>query len=139
MAFDPGLLNGDVEFPKRPQKQTEDSYDLMRKFSIILLNDIMAGRESRVRREFQKVMKPGDEDEFVEYGSTNKRSIEIQKYGFSRESALYILQHETEYVYKSETQLKLKKSILECPNKGVKADAELAWYNTPELFLEEEA
>lgn len=41
--------------------------------------------------------------------------------------------------YKSETQLKLKKSILECPNKGVKADAELAWYNTPELFLEEEA
>ena len=139
MSFDPGLLKGDVEFPKHPQKQTEDSYDLMRKFSIILLNDIMAGRESRVCREFQKVMKPSDEDEFVEYGSTNKRSIEIQKYGFSRESALYILQHETEYVYKSETQLKLKKSILECPNKGVKADAELAWYNTPELFLEEEA
>ncbi|EIW2090198.1 DEAD/DEAH box helicase [Enterococcus faecalis] len=314
------LLQGDVEFPKHPQKQTEDSYDLMRKFAIILLNDIMANRESRVRKEFQKVMKPGDEDlikakfsnrqqhmkdsditvsvdqseslyeaiannglefpaidsngrydatelwdfllriakifkwksyesytlgapgndpnkysslsyyrvilgqwvsghglqqiiseairykknnpheamfidgkkvdykegsehnniiisevlsvidkiilfklsnyflkisnaykdikgkpapndwyEFVEYGSTNKRSIEIQKYGFSRESALYILQHEAEYVYKSETELKLKKSLLECPNKGVKADAELAWYNTPELFLEEEA
>ena len=313
------LLKGDVEFPKHPQKQTEDSYDLMRKFAIILLNDIMAGRESRVRREFQKIMKPGDEDkimanfsnrqqhmkdnditvsvdqneslyeaiavnglefpsidnngrydkdelwafllriakifkwksyesytlgypgyepnkysllsyykvilgqwvsghglqqiiagairhkknnpheamyidgkkvdykegsehnniiisevlsvidkiilfklsnyflkisnaykdikgkpapndwyEFVEYGSTNKRSIEIQKYGFSRESALYILQHEAEYVYKSETELKLKKSLLECPNKGVKADAELAWYNTPELFIEEE-
>lgn len=313
------LLKGDVEFPKHPQKQTEDSYDLMRKFAIILLNDIMAGRESRVRREFQKIMKPGDEDkimanfsnrqqhmkdnditvsvdqneslyeaiavnglefpsidnngrydkdelwafllriakifkwksyesytlgypgydpnkysllsyykvilgqwvsghglqqiiaeairhkknnpheamyidgkkvdykegsehnniiisevlsvidkiilfklsnyflkisndykdirgkpapndwyEFVEYGSTNKRSIEIQKYGFSRESALYILQHEAEYVYKSETELKLKKSLLECPNKGVKADAELTWYNTPELFLEEE-
>lgn len=312
------LLKGDVEFPKHPQKQTEDSYDLMRKFAIILLNDIMAGRESRVRREFQKIMKPGDEDkimanfsnrqqhmkdnditvsvdqneslyeaiavnglefpsidnngrydkdelwafllriakifkwksyesytlgypgydpnkysllsyykvilgqwvsghglqqiiaeairhkknnpheamyidgkkvdykegsehnniiisevlsvidkiilfklsnyflkisnaykdikgkpapndwyEFVEYGSTNKRSIEIQKYGFSRESALYILQHEAEYVYKSETELKLKKSLLECHNKGVKADAELAWYNTPELFLEE--
>lgn len=56
------LLKGDVEFPKHPQKQTEDLYDLMRKFAIILLNDIMAGRESRVRREFQKVMKPGDED-----------------------------------------------------------------------------
>lgn len=41
--------------------------------------------------------------------------------------------------YKSETQLKLKKSLLECPNKGVKADAELTWYNTPELFLEEDA
>ena len=35
MAFDPGLLKGDVEFPKHPQKQTEDLYDLMRKFAII--------------------------------------------------------------------------------------------------------
>lgn len=314
------LLQGDVEFPKHPQKQSEDSYDLMRKFAIILLNDIMANRDSRVRREFQKIMKPCDEDlikekftgrqqhmrdsditvsvdqneslyetiannglefpaidsngrydsdklwafllriakifkwksyesytlgapannpnkysslsyyrvilgqwvsghglqqiiseairykknnphdamfidgkkvdykegsehnniiisevlsvidkiilfklsnyflkisnaykdikgkpapndwyEFVEYGSTNKRSIEIQKYGFSRESALYILQHEAEFIYKSETELKLRKSLLVFPNKGVKADAELAWYNTTELFLEEEA
>lgn len=314
------LKAGKVEFPKHPQKQSEDSYDLMRKFAIILLNDIMAGRDSRVRREFQSIMKPGDEEiikssfsnrqqfikdsditvsvdqneslyqaiannglefpvidangrydanelwsfllriakifkwksyesytlgapgndpnkysslsyyrvilgqwvsghglqqiiaeaimykknnpveamfidgkkvdykegsehnniiisevlsvidkivlfklsnyflkisnaykeikgksapndwyEFVEYGSTNKRSIEIQKYGFSRESALYILKHEVEYIYKTETELKLKKAILDCPNKGVKADAELVWYNTPELFLEEDA
>lgn len=82
---------------------------------------------------------PNDWYELVEYGSTNKRSIEIQKYGFSREFALYILQHEAGYVYKSETELKLKKSLLECPNKGAKAYAELAWYNTPELFLEEES
>lgn len=313
------LKAGNVEFPKHPKKQSEDSYDLMRKFAIILLNDIMAGRDSRVRREFQSIMKPGDEElikshfsnrqqfikdrditvsvdqneslyqaiannglefpaidangrydanelwdfllriakifkwksyesytlgapgndpnkysnlsyyrvilgqwvsghglqqiiaeaiaykknnpveamfidgkkvdykegsehnnivisevlsvidkivlfklsnyflkisnaykeikgkpapndwyEFVEYGSTNKRSIEIQKYGFSRESALYILKHEAEYIYKAETELKLKKAILDCPNKGVKADAELVWYNTPELFLEED-
>lgn len=60
------LLQGDVEFPKHPQKQSEDSYDLMRKFAIILLNDIMANRDSRVRREFQKIMKPGDEDSIKE-------------------------------------------------------------------------
>ena len=312
------LKQGDVEFPKHPQKQSEDSYDLMRKFAIILLNDIMANRDSRVRKEFQKLMKPGDEEqiriafserqqfmkdsditvsvdqneslyeaiannglefpaidkngrynadelwkfllriakifkwksyesytlgtpandpnrytslsyyrvilgqwvsghglqqiiseairfkknnpheamfidgkkvdykegaehnniiisevlsvidkiilfklsnyflkisnaykeikgkpaqndwyEFVEYGSTNKRSIAIQKYGFSREAALYILQHEQEYVYHTEGGIKLKKSLLECSNKGVKADAELAWYNTPDLYLEE--
>ena len=58
---------------------------------------------------------------------------------FLRESVLYILQHEAEYVYKSETELKLRKSLLDCLNKGVKADAELAWYNTTELFLEEDA
>ena len=33
--------------------------------------------------------------------------------------------------------IKLKKSLPECSNKGVKADAELAWYNTPDLYLEE--
>lgn len=312
------LKQGDVEFPKHPQKQSEDSYDLMRKFAIILLNDIMANRDSRVRKEFQKLMKPGDEEqiriafserqqfmkdsditvsvdqneslyeaiannglefltidkngrynadelwefllriakifkwksyesytlgapandpdrytslsyyqvilgqwvsghglqqiiseaikykknnpheamfidekkvdyiegaehnniiisevlsvidkiilfklsnyflkisnaykeikgkpaqndwyEFVEYGSTNKRSIAIQKYGFSREAALYILQREQEYVYHTEDGIKLRKSLLECSNKGVKADAELAWYNTPDLYLEE--
>jgi helicase conserved C-domain protein len=312
------LKQGDVEFPKHPQKQSEDSYDLMRKFAIILLNDIMSNRDSRVRKEFQKLMKPGDEEqiriafserqqfmkdsditvsvdqneslyeaiannglefptidkngrynadelwefllriakifkwksyesytlgapandpnrytslsyyrvilgqwvsghglqqiisevirykknnpheamfidgkkvdykegaehnniiisevlsvidkiilfklsnyflkisnaykeikgepaqndwyEFVEYGSTNKRSIAIQKYGFSREAALYILQHEQEYLYHTEDGIKLKKSLLECSNKGVKADAELAWYNTPDLYLEE--
>lgn len=311
------LMKGSVEFPKHPQKQPEDSYDLMRKFAIILLNDIMAERDSRVRREFQNLMKPGNEEiikshfsertkfmtdsditvsvdqneslydaiaynglefpaidmngrydanelwdfllriakifkwkmyesytlgapgndpnkysslsyyrvilgqwvsghglqqiiseairykrnnpygamfidgkkvdyregpehnniiisevltvidkiilfklsnyflkvsnaykeikgkpaqndwyEFVEYGSTNTRSIEIQKYGFSRESALFILQHEAEYVFKIGEELKLKKSILKCTNKGVVADAELAWYNTPELFVE---
>ena len=83
--------------------------------------------------------KPAQNDwyEFVEYGSTNKRSIAIQKYGFSREAALYILQHEQEYVYHTEGGIKLKKSLLECSNKGVKADAELAWYNTPDLYLEE--
>lgn len=57
------LKQGDVEFPKHPQKQSEDSYDLMRKFAIILLNDIMANRDSRVRKEFQKLMKPGDEEQ----------------------------------------------------------------------------
>ena len=314
------LLDGNVEFDKHPKKQSEDSYDLMRKFAIILLNDIMADRDSRVRREFQNLMQPGDEEtirkhfsvkqeymkdnditvsvdqneslyqaiafnglefpeiddkgrykpdelwnfllriakifkwksyesytlgapandpnkytslsyyrvilgqwvsghglqqiiseaikykkdnpkeamyidgnkvdykegpehnniiisevltvidrivlfklsnyflkisnaykeikgkpapndwyEFVEYGSTNKRSIEIQKYGFSRESAIYILKHENEYICTESKELKLKKSLLECSNKGVKADAELVWYNTPELFLEEDA
>ena len=208
MAFDQGLLKGDVEFPKHPQKQTEDSYDLMRKFSIIqfpsidsngrydkdelwafllriakifkwksyesytlgapgndpnkysslsyyrvILGQWVSGhglqqiiseairfkknnsREamfidgkkvdykecsehnniiiSEVLSVIDKIIlfkllnyflkisnayedikgKPAPNDwyEFVEYDSTNKRSIEITKYGFSRESALFIL------------------------------------------------
>ena len=69
------LLQGDVEFPKHPQKQTEDSYDLMRKFAIILLNDIMANRESRVRKEFQKVMKPRDKDLIKDKFSNRQQHI----------------------------------------------------------------
>lgn len=310
------LKAGNIQFPKHPKTQSEDSYDLMREFANMLLNDIMAGRNSRVRREFQALMKPGDEEliknqfisrqpymqendftvsvdqneslyqaiaynglefpkidsngrydkdelkrfiwriakifkwkeyesytlgypaddknnytmltwyvvilgqwvsgrglqqiieaaiwhkknhptramfidgervdyrdcaehnniiisdvlsvidkiilfklsnyflkiskaykeikgtvptddwyEFVEYGSTNKRSIDIQKHGFSRESALYILRHEADYIDKSGPEIKLKKSLLACQNKGVMADAELARYNTPELFV----
>lgn len=94
---------------------------------------------SNVYKDIKGKPAPNDWYEFVEYGSTNKRSIAIQQYGFLRESVLYILQHEAEYVYKSETELKLRKSLLDCLNKGVKADAELAWYNTTELFPEEDA
>lgn len=312
------LKTGSVEFEKHPQKQSEDSYDLMRKFAIMLLNDIFANRDSRIRREFKALMKPGDEDlikqqftqnkdfiqpndislsvdqaeslyqaiaynhleypkidsqgkfdldelwaflvriakifkwkvyesytlgypandpnkysmlswykvvlgkwvagyglnqiieesikhkkdnpekamfidgehvdyregaphnnivisevlsvidkiilfklanyflriskaykeikqvdkvpndwyEFVEYGTTNKLSIAIQKYGFSRESAIYIIKHHADYVTNVQGELKLKKSLLECPNKGVKTDAELAWYNTPDVFVD---
>ena len=60
------VVNILLQGAKHPQKQSEDSYDLMRKFAIILLNDIMANRDSRVRREFQKIMKPGDEDSIKE-------------------------------------------------------------------------
>lgn len=312
------LRNGIVEFPKHPEKQSEDSYDLMRKFAIILLNDIMANRDSRVRREFQALMKPEDEEmiksnfienkrfikdnditisvdqseslyqaiafnglefpaidkegrydkdelwcflvriakifkwkiyesytlgypasdpnkfsrlswyrvilgqwvsghglkqiitesirhkkdnpinamyieneyvdyvegpvhnniiisdvlsvidrmilfklsnyflkisnaykeikqlesvpndwyEFVEYGSTNQKSIEIQKNGFSRESAIYIIRNGAEYICNNTHSLKLSKALLTCPNKGVRADSELVWYNTPNLFTD---
>lgn len=312
------LLHGTVELVKHPVKQSADSYDMMRKFAIILLNDIMKDRVSRVRREFQKLMNPGDEDkikelftsreefiqdnditvsvdqseslfkaiaeknlefpnvddngnfdsaqlveflerlckifkweiyeadtlghvgkyskkhgklkwyavilsqwvrghglnqimyqaihykqrfpekalyidnnyvdyndsrehknivisdvlsvidrvilfelsiyflkvskaykeikqvnsvpndwyEFVEYGSTNKKTINIQKHGFSRESALYILNHENEYVVQVEPELKLKRSLLECSNEGVKKDAEVIQYNIPDMFVE---
>lgn len=55
-------------------------------------------KTSNAYKDIKEKLAPNDWYEFVEYGSTNKSSIEIQKYGFSRESALYILQHEAEYV-----------------------------------------
>lgn len=74
--------------------------------------------------------------EFVEYGSTNKRAIAIQKHGFSRESAMYIIRQSQKYIVADEPELKLRRSILECPNKGVRNDAEIIQYNIPDLFVD---
>ncbi len=62
----------------------------------------------------------------MEYGSTNKRTINIQKHGFSRESAIYILEHPEAEIVKQEKPLRLSwNAIQECKNEGVKNDAEL--------------
>ena len=74
--------------------------------------------------------------EFVEYGSTNKRAIAIQKHGFSRESAMYILRQGQKYIAADEPELRLHRSILECPNKGVRNDADMIQYNIPDLFVD---
>lgn len=50
------LLKGQVEIPRHPKKQSNDSYALMRKFSILLLNDIMKDKNTRVRKEFSDLL-----------------------------------------------------------------------------------
>lgn len=52
------LLKGQVEIPRHPKNQTNDSYALMRKFSILLLNDIMKDKNSRVKKEFSDLLNP---------------------------------------------------------------------------------
>lgn len=73
--------------------------------------------------------------EFVEYGSTNKQVISIQRHGFTRESAIYILKH-PEYVANPEPELKLKRNIETCGNRGVCDDMDLVKYNLPDLFVD---
>lgn len=79
---------------------------------------------------------PNDWYEFVEYGSTNKKSIMIQKLGFSREATIYILSHEAEYVIIVNGEMKLKNSLKECRSRAVQADFELVKYNLPEIFVD---
>lgn len=52
------LLKGQVEIPRHPKNQTNDSYALMRKFSILLLNDVMKDKNSRVKKEFSEFLDP---------------------------------------------------------------------------------
>jgi hypothetical protein len=54
------LLQGHTDIPKE-KGQSQDSYDLTRKFALILLRDIMRGRNSVVRRAFDKHLTSEDE------------------------------------------------------------------------------
>ncbi len=77
--------------------------------------------------------------EYVEFGTTNSLMILLQRNGFSRESAIYIRQHQEEYVVHdgNSEELKLKKSVLNCSSSSARADAARIIYNSPKLFLEE--
>jgi len=75
--------------------------------------------------------------EYVEYGTTNKITIQLQRYGFSRESATYIREHQDDYiVVTAEDEVKVKNSIENCSDNEVKQQLADIRYNTPELFVD---
>lgn len=76
--------------------------------------------------------------EYVEYGTTNKLTIMLQKNGFSRETSTFIKTHREEYVINVEGKLKLSLSLLDCPNSGVRHEVADIRYNVPELFIPEQ-
>lgn len=57
------LKNGTTDMPKRTDSQSEESYEMMRKFELVLLRDIMQNRDSLVRREFREFITPEEENE----------------------------------------------------------------------------
>lgn len=76
--------------------------------------------------------------EFVEYGTTNRLRIILQRSGFKRDSTEYIRRNADKYVRGTPDNPKLlKKALLECPNDLVRRDTEEIQYNVPELFIDE--
>jgi hypothetical protein len=77
--------------------------------------------------------------EYVEYGTTNSLSILLQRNGFSRETSTYIRTHKTDYVVTlPDGELKLRRSLLDCPSVSVCKEAADIQYNIPELFVDED-
>lgn len=74
--------------------------------------------------------------EYVEYGTTNKLRITLQKSDFSREAATYIRKNQDDYVVKIAGNYKLKRSILECFSELVRREAADIVFNLPELFVD---
>lgn len=76
--------------------------------------------------------------EFVEYGTTNRLRIILQRSGFKRDSTEYIRKNANTYVRGTPDNPKLlKTALLECPNELVRRDTEEIQYNVPELFIDE--
>lgn len=75
--------------------------------------------------------------EFVEYGTINKLTI-FQRNGFSRETALFIRQHRSEYVIGLDDRepVKIKRGIFNCGNFNVVSEVEDMSINNPDLFVE---
>ena len=92
---------------------------------------------SKAYKEIRQVDKvPNDWYEFVEYGSINEKTITLQKHGFTRESALYIIKNEDTYVVSYSPELRIRKSVFRCSSRGTINDAELIRYNIPEVFVD---
>ena len=68
------LLSGSVEIHKSQKAQSEDNYDLMRKTMLILVGDIVEGRKTRVRKEFELFLSGGVEAKIKEnFSSEGKK------------------------------------------------------------------
>ena len=64
------LVAGDIEITKRVKNQTEESYEMMRKFALTLLRDIMQDNYSLVRYEFRDFLDP-EKEELIRHNFTD--------------------------------------------------------------------
>lgn len=79
-----------------------------------------------------------DWHEFIEYGTTNRLRILLQRSGFLRDSTEYIQRHAAEYVRGTADNPKLLKQVLlRSPNELVRNDTKEIQYNVPEIFIDE--
>lgn len=70
------LLSGSVEIHKSKKNQSEDNYELMRKTMLILVGDIVGGRNSRVKREFASYLTSETESKIREQFSVPEKKPE---------------------------------------------------------------
>ena len=74
--------------------------------------------------------------EYVEYGTTNPLTIFLQRNGFSRETAMYIREHDEYIVDLDIGEPKLRRSIRNCKSASVRQEIESMLYNIPDLFVD---
>lgn len=74
--------------------------------------------------------------EFVEYGTMNTITIQLQRHGFSREAATFIRQHPAYIVMLQSGEIRLCTSLKDCGNDGVVRELSDIIFNAPDLFVD---
>lgn len=74
--------------------------------------------------------------EYVEYGTTNTVTIQLQRYGFSRESATYIKAHSQYFTVDEDGNVRVKNDLENCGDNEVAQQIPDIRFNTPELFID---
>ena len=75
--------------------------------------------------------------EYVEYGTMNTITIQLQRHGFSREAATFIRQHQGDYVIMLPSgEIRLRTSLKVCGNDGVVRELPDIVFNAPDLFMD---
>ena len=116
-----------------------DTLEAIEEVLLFRLSNYFLRFSEEYKRQYPNEPFTNDWHEFVEYGTTNKLRIILQRSGYKRESTEYIRRNAEKYVKDpdSDDPKLYKKLLLDCPHELTKRDTEEIQYNVPELFIEE--
>ena len=126
-----------VDGPEHHNKVIEDTLNNVNDIILFRLSNYFMRFSTELKKYKHKDFLTNDWYEFVEYGTTNKTCILLQKNGFSPEVATYIQKHEDLYIERTEDGVRVKMAVLQCPRKSVQGEARTVYNNVPELFVTE--
>lgn len=125
------------DIPEHYNKVIEDTLNVVNDIILFRLSNYFMRFSTELKKFKQTDYLFNDWYEYVEYGTTNKICILLQKNGFSSEVATFIQMHEDQYVERTEDGIKLNMSVLNCLRKSVQEEAKAVYSNIPELFINE--
>lgn len=120
--------------PEHHNKIIEDTLNNVNDIILFRLSNYFMRFSTELKKYHHREFLTNDWYEYVEYGTTNKICILLQKNGFSPEVATYIQKNEDSYISRTEDGVRVNLSILECPRTSVRNEAYAVWNNMPELF-----
>lgn len=120
--------------PEHHNKIIEDTLNNVNDIILFRLSNYFMRFSTELKKYHHREFLANDWYEYVEYGTTNKICILLQKNGFSPEVATYIQKNEDSYISRTEEGVRVKLSILDCPRTSVRNEAYAVWNNMPELF-----